>query len=62
MDDIDNLNYYEPATPETVLLTKEEYVTLKKSFDLLQCLYEQGVVNWEGYNVANNVHKQVYKY
>jgi hypothetical protein len=47
---------------EEIFLTYEEYLELKKAFDFLQCLKEQGVVNWENYNKAFDIFKVAYVY
>ena len=35
-----------------VLISAEEYESLKADGDLLNCLYSAGVDNWEGYDEA----------
>jgi len=43
---------------EMITITVKEYEKLKKDAQLLQCLYNAGVDNWEWYGEALNEYNQ----
>lgn len=44
----------------TITILFDEYHSLKKSKDKLECLENAGVDNWVGYSYACDAHKQNY--
>lgn len=45
--------------PDIVTITKEEHQSLLDDRDLLGCLEEGGVDNWEGYDAAQRAYKRM---